>query len=103
VHLKAGYPAGPVRGSAGVGDFERGPDCDGPALLQLRILDEQRHLPFDEQRRVLQAQHGRRVALLGLLADFLGEANAQLDEVAHQSQRPAADLGVTPIGTRRTP
>jgi len=51
---------------------------------QLRILDEQRHVPFDEQRRVLQAQHGRRVALLGLLADFLGEANAQLDEVAHQ-------------------
>jgi len=28
VHLKAGYPAVPVRGSAGVGDFECGPDCD---------------------------------------------------------------------------
>ena len=51
---------------------------------QLRILDEQRDVPVDEQRRVLQAQHGRRVALLGLLADWLGEANAQLDEVAHQ-------------------
>lgn len=51
---------------------------------QLRVLDEQRHVPLDEQRLVLQTQHWRRVALLRLLADSLGEANAQLDEVAHQ-------------------
>lgn len=57
---------------------------------QLRVLDEHRQVPVDEQRRVLAAQHGRRVALLRLLADALGEQNAQLDEVAHQLRRRSA-------------
>ncbi|MHA6631848.1 hypothetical protein ACU61A_41000 [Pseudonocardia sichuanensis] len=51
---------------------------------QLRVLDEHRRIPVDEQRRVLIAQHERRAALLRVLAHALGEANAQLDEVAHQ-------------------
>ncbi len=36
-----------------------------------------------EQLRVLHERHRRRVAVLRVLADALGEKNAQLDEVVH--------------------
>lgn len=36
-----------------------------------------------EQLRVLDERHRRRTAVLRMLADALGEKNAQLDEVAH--------------------
>lgn len=49
--------------------------------VESALAEESEH--HREQLRVLEERHRRHTTVLTLLADALGEKNAQLDEVAH--------------------